>query len=155
NAPTIRDHIPELLDALVESIERDDVTAIPTKGLPRLHAALRVREGYDLRQVVAEYRTLRRVIHELYSHGGDFDGETQPKMRALRVMHAALDAAIADAVDQYAVDRDKSREMFISMLGHDLRDPLNLIMFSVQTMVETYGDHIPAPALKAALRVKM
>src|SRR5262249_3009252 len=59
------------------------------------------------------------------------------------------------AVDQYAVDRDKSREMFISMLGHDLRDPLNLIMFSVQTMVETYGDHIPAPALKAALRVKM
>jgi signal transduction histidine kinase len=154
NAPTIRDHIPELLDALVESIERNDVTAIPTRGLPRLHAALRLREGYDLRQVVAEYRTLRRVIHAMYSRSGDFDDDMQLKMKALRVMHAAMDSAIGDAVDQYAVDREKSREMFISMLGHDLRDPLNVIVFGAQTLVETYGEELPAHAVKAALRVR-
>lgn len=154
NQPAIWDHIPELLDALAESVERDDASALPTKGLPSVHAALRVREGYDLRQVVAEYRALRRVIHELYSNSGQLDSETQPQMRSLRVMHAAMDAAIADAVDQYAVDRDKSREMFISMLGHDLRDPLNLIMFSAQSLVETYGEHLPPAALKAVLRLK-
>jgi len=152
--PTIADHIPELLDALAESIEREDVTALPTKGLPSLHAALRVREGYDLRQVVAEYRALRRVIHEMYSSSGEFDADTVPKMSAMRVMHAAMDAAIADAVDQFAVDRDRSREMFIGMLGHDLRDPLNTILFCAHSLLEAHGQKLDPAALKSAVRIQ-
>src|ERR1051326_1481023 len=81
NKPAIWDHIPELLDALAESVERDDASALPTKGLPSVHAALRVREGYDLRQVVAEYRALRRVIHEMYSSSGEFDADTRSEER--------------------------------------------------------------------------
>jgi signal transduction histidine kinase len=134
--------MPELLDTLAEAIERNDASALPMKGLPNLHAALRVREGYDLRQVVAEYRALRRVIHELYSISGTFHAEQLPAMQALTVMDTAVDAAIVDAVDQYALDREKSRDMFIGMLGHDLRDPLNTIMFGIASLVEKYAEEL-------------
>src|ERR1043166_2515075 len=149
----IRDHMPELLDTLAEAIERNGASALPMKGLPNLHAALRVREGYDLRQVVAEYRALRRVIHELYSISGTFHAEQLPAMQALTVMDTAVDAAIVDAVDQYALDREQSRDMFIGMLGHDLRDPLNTIMFGIASLVEKYAEELPAPAVKIAVRV--
>jgi signal transduction histidine kinase len=151
---TLRDHMPELIDTLAEAIERGDTTATPMKGLPNLHAALRVREGYDLRQVVAEYRMLRRVIHELYSTSGAFHSEQLPAMDALRVMDQALDGAISDAVDQYAVDRDRSREMFIGILGHDLREPMSTIIFGLQSLLERHGEHLPAPAVKSALLIK-
>jgi signal transduction histidine kinase len=127
SVPLIRDHVPELLDKLAEAIERGDETALPMKGLPNLHAAIRVREGYDLRQVVAEYRALRRVIHTLYSEREQLLPEMRPELPPLRTMHAAHDAAISDAVDQFALDRDRAREVFIGMLGHDLRDPLQAI----------------------------
>lgn len=150
----IRNHVPELLDTLAEAIERGDTAALPMKGLPNLHAALRVREGYDLRQVVAEYRALRRVIHELYSTSGTFHAEQLPAMQALTVMDAAVDACIVDAVDQYALDREKSRDMFIGMLGHDLRDPLHTVSFASASLLEKYAEQLPAPAVKMAVRIQ-
>src|SRR5205085_3103728 len=75
----IRDHIPEFLDRLADAIERDDVTAVSMRGLPNVHAALRVREGYDLRHVVAEYRAIRSVILRLYREDGDISEDSRPK----------------------------------------------------------------------------
>ncbi len=151
--PVIRDHMPELLDRLADAIERQDTTALPMKGLPNLHAAIRAREGYDLRQVVAEYRALRRVIAQLYAdHEGILDA-VRPKLQPLGIMNAAIDGAIADAVDQFGIDRDKSREMFISMLGHDLRDPLNTILFGAKFLWEECADEISPRALKTAIRI--
>src|SRR3954466_10088465 len=62
----LRDHIPEFLDRLADAIERDDLTAVTMRGLPNVHAAMRGRDGYDLRHVVAEYRAIRSVILRLY-----------------------------------------------------------------------------------------
>src|SRR5579871_1594971 len=148
----IRDHIPEFLDRLTEAIERQDVTTVSLKGLPNLHAALRVREGYDLRQVVGEYRTLRAVILHLYRQRGDISEESRPKLLPLATMHAAIDLAIADAVDQYALDQGKAREMFIGMLSHDLRDPLNAILFSAQVLLGRASE-LDAATLQTAGRI--
>jgi len=56
-------------------------------------------------------------------------------MGPLRVMHAAFDAAIGDAVDQFALDREREREIFIAMLGHDLREPLSAILAGAELLV--------------------
>ena len=151
-ASAIRDHIPEILECIAETVERHDQSGAPLKGLPNLHASLRRREGYDLRQIVAEYRALRRVICELYSSQGDISDESRPKLASLLDVNAALDSAIGDAVDQYAVERDRAREMFIGILGHDLRDPLNTISFSARTLWER-GDDLDAHTLKTAARI--
>ena len=148
----IQDHIPDFLDGLADAVERGDEGAVTMRGLPNLHAALRVREGYDLRQVVAEYRSIRAVILRLYRERGDLSEEARPKMLPIGTMNAALDTAIADAVDQYAIDQGKAREMFIGMLGHDLRDPLNTIAFSANTLREG-EDPVDAQTLKIAARI--
>src|SRR5438874_6163733 len=138
--PAIRNHVPEILDSIADAVDRHDTAALELRGLPNLHAAIRLREGYDLRQVIAEYRSLRRVILELYAQLGDITEDTRVKVAPLRDMHSALDEAITDAVDQYAVDKDRAREMFIGMLGHDLREPLNTIGFTAETLRVRAGD---------------
>ena len=124
------------------------------QGLPNLHAALRVREGYDLRQVVAEYRSIRAVILRLYGEKGDVSEESRPKLLPIVTMNAALDIAIADAVDQYAIDQGKAREMFIGMLGHDLRDPLNTIAFSAR-LLSNPGQQPEAETQRIVTRIEL
>lgn len=148
----VRDHIPEFLERLADAVESHDTTALLLRGLPNLHAALRVREGYDLRQVIAEYRTLRSVISRLYGVEGDISDASCPKFQPLSVMNAALDLAIADAVDQYSIDQGKAREMFIGMLGHDLRAPLSAIAFAAGTLWER-RDGLDARTVKTAARI--
>ena len=150
--PVIADHVPDMLDQLAEAIEREDTTAQSLHGLPNLHAALRAREGYDLRQVVAEYRTLRRIILEVFVRHGGLPDETRPRIAPLRVLNAALDSAINDAVDQYALERDRAREMFIGMLGHDLREPLNAIAVGARVLWAR-GDELDPQALSIAARI--
>jgi signal transduction histidine kinase len=150
---TVLNHVPDILDNLADAIDRDDVTSAPLYGLPNVHAALRLREGYDLRQVVAEYRALRRVIHEMYSESEAISAQSRPTMRPLRVMHSALDAAIGDAVDQFAVDRDRAREIFIAMLGHDLRAPLHAIVVGGE-LLSRRKDALDAAALKVAGQIR-
>lgn len=148
----LRDHIPEFLDRLADAIERDDLTAVTMRGLPNVHAAMRVRDGYDLRHVVAEYRAIRSVILRLYREQGDISEESRPKLTPLAAMDAVLDNAIADAVDQYALDQGKAREMFIGMLGHDLRDPLNAITFTAHRLLNR-GDELDAQTGTFAARI--
>lgn len=148
----VRNHIPEFLERLADAVESHDSTALLLRGLPNLHAALRVREGYDLRQVIAEYRTLRSVIGRLYCQEGDISEASRPKLGPLSVMNAALDLAIADAVDQYSIDYGKAREMFIGMLGHDLREPLSAIAFAAGTLWDR-RDELDARTVKTVARI--
>jgi len=148
----VRDHIPEFLDRLTEAIERGDVTAVSLQGLPNLHAAVRVREGYDLRQVVGEYRALRTVIVQLYRERGDISEESRPKLKPLGTLHAAVDQAITDAVDQYSLEQSKSREMFIGMLSHDLREPLNAIVFGANVLLGREAE-LDAGTIQTAARI--
>lgn len=150
--PAIRDHVPEILDKLADAVERGEATSLALEGLANLHAALRAREGYDLRQVVAEYRTLRRVILDVLAASGSLPAEAREALDPVALMNAAMDSAISDAVDQYAVERDRLREMFISMLGHDLRDPLNGIAVGAQLLL-TRSPELDPDGLKTAARI--
>jgi len=148
---SLRDHVPAILDRLADAIDRRDQGPRPLEDLPEQHAALRYHEGYDLRQVVAEYRLLRHVIADLYTDHGDLSPDSRPKMKPLTVMHEAVDRAISEAVDQYAAERDRVRDRFIAILGHDLRDPLQAILFTANAQLAR-ADDVDAATVKAAAR---
>jgi len=108
--PEIRDHIPQLIDRLAEVVEHAAPAAPELKGTAHTHAMLRLDEGYDLREVIAEYRLLRRIIMDLYAERtSDLPPEAKPRMVPLALMHESLDWAFADAVDQFIRERDRSR----------------------------------------------
>ena len=146
----LHDHVPTILDRLADAIDRCDEGPRPLEDLPEQHAILRFHDGYDLRQVVAEYRLLRHVITEMYAERGGLSPDARANMTPLTVMHETVDRAISEAVDQYAVERDRVRDQFIAMLGHDLRDPLNTILFTQHGQLSRPG--LDAATIKAATR---
>jgi signal transduction histidine kinase len=127
----LHDHVPTILDRISDAIDRHDDGPRPLADLPEQHGLLRFHDGYDLRQVVAEYRMLRHVIVDLYTEQDGLSADARAEMKPLLVMHETVDRAISESVDQFAVERDRVRDRFIAILGHDLREPLHTILFSL------------------------
>jgi signal transduction histidine kinase len=49
----------------------------------------------------------------------------------------AIDQALAESVSRFSKDLDRSREMFVAILGHDLRNPLNTVLTASQYLLKT------------------
>src|ERR687890_373154 len=64
DAPTITDHIPQLLTELSESL-RFEGTEANLIASPAEHGVQRWRDGFDITEVVAEYGILRTCIYRL------------------------------------------------------------------------------------------
>jgi signal transduction histidine kinase len=150
--PALWDHVPDILDRLADAVDRRDDTAAALDNLPEQHASLRFRQGYDLRQLIAEYRLLREVIMQMYAERGDMSAESRPKMQSLTVLNEDLDRAISEAVDHYALERDQARDKFVAILGHDLRDPLNTVVFQASALSQRTGE-LDANTVKAVGRI--
>jgi signal transduction histidine kinase len=132
--PFSTDDLPEMLERIARAIETSDDSVRPTRGLANEHAIARLRAGYRLREVVAEFRLLRRVLIEqmemLTRHDPNY-------VESIALLHSVIDHAVANAVDEYTAERDRTRDRFISILSHDLSQPLNAIRFGAETLVRT------------------
>lgn len=93
------------------------------------HAATRLHCGFTLGQMISEYRALRASVLKLWmaeiETGTDF--ETDDVVR----FNEAIDIALAESVAGYSTAVEASRNIFLGILGHDLRGPLNAIMLGV------------------------
>lgn len=155
-APTksldVINHVPEMLDRLAAAIERQDETPTALSDLPATHAEQRFRLGYSIIEVIEEYRLLRKVILDTYvERGVDVERETVTRIPALNMVNGAIDRAIAEAADRYTVERERSRDIILGVLGHDLRNPLAVIALSAQAM-STY-ESVDAFVVRHSLRV--
>lgn len=131
-----RDHIPQLLDAMAEAIERGDTSSVSLEQLPLLHADHRLSQDFGLREVVAEYRLLRRVVMDVYAaQATDMPAESRARLPPLLTFNENIDHAITDAVDHYTLQRERTREYFVGMLSHDLRDPLNTLSLGTEMLL--------------------
>jgi signal transduction histidine kinase len=128
---TIRDHMPPLLDALVDILAAEDDTMLEMiDEVAHIHARERVRDAYDVREMVDEYRLLRTILLDLYVERGDLSTGA----RALVIVNQVIDRAIREAVERYVEERDRIREIFVGILGHDLRTPLLAIQMSADLL---------------------
>lgn len=139
----LRDHMPLVLDSVVldlkksqsraESIDksRGEAPANATETAAETHGVLRARSGLDIEQLVAEYRVLRSCVLRLWAEGRESDvGVAEDTMR----FNEAIDQAIAESVRFYNTEIVKWREIFLAVLGHDLRNPLNAIVLTAQVL---------------------
>src|SRR4051812_32066604 len=53
---------------------------------------------------------------------------------SMLLLHEGMDRAITAAIDRYSQRREELRSRFISILGHDLRDPLSTVVISVDVL---------------------
>jgi signal transduction histidine kinase len=91
----------------------------------RSHARQRERQGFEVEQMVAEYRALRATVLRLWSASSS-DVQVQDLDDVTR-FNEAVDQAMAESLSVFVTEVNRTRDLFLGMLGHDLRGPLATI----------------------------
>jgi len=110
------------------------------------HAIGRVNSGFDMMQLLSEYRALRASVIRLWR-----ESLPDPAWRDLEDLtrfNEAIDQSTAVAVHSYTEQVDESREIFLAILGHDLRNPLASIKLASEVL--TQNKSLDAKASKMA-----
>jgi signal transduction histidine kinase len=131
----LRDHAKGILQAIsldIETRQNSRQQDQKSKGLApeagaqqsaaSIHGALRHASDFSLVQLSAEFRALRATVLRLWL----------PQVREMSESAAyemvrfneAIDQALAESVLTYSARADHMRELFLAILGHDLRAPL-------------------------------
>ena len=133
DAPTIMDHIPQLLTELAQHLRSDGREADLILS-PAEHGVQRWRVGFDISEIVAEYGILRTCIYRLAEKH-----RLPLTTHVACIVNAVFDKAVAQAVKAYAthmsVELQKRREEHLSFVVHDLRTPLQAVSLAT-TMLE-------------------
>lgn len=126
------DHMPEFLHELAVASLGDSVAA--RRAYERLisgHALQRLGFGVELATLLEEYAVLRQVVLGYLLRGPSPESVRDPLLEVDR----ALDLAIGASVRAFAARRDEVREQFVSMLGHDLRGPLQALILGAENIL--------------------
>ncbi len=129
----LRDHAESMLTAVVQDLAttqtreeqsrksegHGSARAMAASG--KLHADNRIEHGFTFRAVLAEFRALRATVLRLYEDSGASD------LGDVRRFNEAVDEAMTESMDRFAVQTDLFRDQFIGVLGHDLRTPVGAI----------------------------
>lgn len=86
------------------------------------HAALRLEHGFDIQQMVSEYRALRASITKLWTYHNTTLESTD--IEDLIRFNEAIDQALTESVAYHTRTISNSRNLFLGVLGHDLRNPI-------------------------------
>jgi signal transduction histidine kinase len=110
-----------------------------------VHGVGRVGSGFNLNEVVSEYRALRASVLRLWR-----ESKPDPDLNDLDDItrfNETIDQSLGMAVESYTYRVDQSRRMFLAILGHDLRNPLNSISMSAQLASQSQIDSTSTEAL--------
>lgn len=119
----------------------------PKKTSAEIHGALRAASGFSLKQLVAEYRALRASVLRLWAQAYEPSGDSLYDMTRF---NEAIDQAVAGSIDFFTLETERWRNVFLGVLGHDLRGPLNAILLTSQVLIRA-DEKTPVPMLAARL----
>lgn len=138
----LRDHAANILEAVAADLRRPqterereekargegEAPAGAADTAAQTHGALRAEAGFTLGQMVSEYRALRASVTRLWRAAAEPPDGTA--FEDLTRFNEAIDQALGESVTRYSRNIEQSREMFLAILGHDLRTPLGAIIMS-------------------------
>lgn len=148
NKLALKDHIVEILQFIAKDLESPQTKqeqVAKSKGLEpdgspltqtaaEIHAALRLADGFDIDQMVSEYRALRASVVKQWIAQNAVLAATD--LEDLTRFNEAIDQAMTESVAHYTKMINRSRNLFIGILGHDLRNPIGAASMTAQKMVE-------------------
>jgi signal transduction histidine kinase len=134
----LRDHARLMLLAFsadLANAQSEDQRVAKSRGLggrghgdsaAETHAEARLLSGYTVVQLVSEYRALRSSVLALWGKAVG-DGQVVD-MGDMTRFNEAVDQAVAESVARYEQIVKRSQNMFLAILGHDLRNPLGTLV---------------------------
>jgi signal transduction histidine kinase len=114
------------------------------------HGELRHTVGFDLVQMTSEFRHLRACVIRLWVNS--LDSPDIAYFQDMIRFNEAIDEALAESTAAYAEQVNHSRDIFLAILGHDLRAPLQAVSMSTEMLMRK--TNLEGDALTCALRIK-
>lgn len=88
--------------------------------------------GFSIDQMVSEYRALRTSVLRQWLK--QIKGGTALDVEDMNRFHEAIDQALAESIASYSRAVEASRNVFLGILGHDLRTPLGAILLGADML---------------------
>jgi signal transduction histidine kinase len=163
----LRDHAPDILRAIALDLKTSQSTSQQdqkAKGrapvflnaphtAAQTHAILRAQAGFSIVQLAAEYRALRASVLRLWAstlpHNQSGWNESIEDMTRF---NEAIDQALLESVDFFSKETDRSRNLFLGVLGHDLRNPLETIHATANLLGALRADPVVSQAAARLIR---
>jgi signal transduction histidine kinase len=134
----LRDHAQQILEAIALDLstpQSPEEQALKSVGRGRdkspfqetaaqTHAVIRAQSGYDIRQLIAEYRALRASVISLWT---DVYDPTTDHLQDFIRFNESIDQAIAESVGHFSTQVEQGRNILLGMLSHDMRTPLQTV----------------------------
>jgi signal transduction histidine kinase len=143
NSDSLCDHAQQILRAVCKDLntsQNDEQRERKSKGLAsgsldarntaaETHALLRAREGFNVNQMISEYRALRASVLNLWAKACEPSDIFIPDLVRF---NEAIDQAVAESVAFFNTQIEKERNLLLGMLGHDMRGPLQVIQLTAR-----------------------
>jgi signal transduction histidine kinase len=150
-ALALRDHAKGILQAIALDVgkkQNSEQQLEKSQGLSSgagsgesaasIHGTLRQASDFSLLQLSAEYRALRATVLRLWLP--QLDGMGEETVYEMVRFNEAIDQALAESIITFSSRADQTRELFLAILGHDLRAPLaTLTLAGDMLKMETAG----------------
>lgn len=156
----LRDHADQMIRVIAEDLlshqsqleqrEKSQGLAVTKRDTAaQTHAITRLMAGFTVDQVTSEFRALRASVIALWMKqikaGEDFEVEDMIRF------NEAIDQALAESISSYSSAVQASRDVFLGILGHDLRTPLSAILMGADVLLRT--DELSNRTTKIASRI--
>jgi signal transduction histidine kinase len=156
----LRDHAQPILEAVAKDLstpqtreaqsEKSKGRAPQVAGAPetaaQTHAVLRARGGFDINQLVAEYRALRASVLRLWVDASPLD---ETGVEDVIRFNEAIDQAVAESVGHFHAQVERARNLLLGMLGHDMRSPLQAIQATASGLAAlSAGEQVSSAAAR-------
>ncbi|MGI9042689.1 MAG: ATP-binding protein [Gemmatimonadaceae bacterium] len=144
----LRDHAVPMLEVIIADLrtpQTHDEQKAKSKGqgervagsedtAAEVHGAGRAEEGFTIAEMVSEYRALRASVLRLWTQS---EGTlTAEDLEDLTRFNETIDQSLAESTQRFARDFEKSRDLFMGILGHDLRSPLSAVISGSEFMLD-------------------
>ncbi len=125
--PALRDQVPDLLREIARNVavgEFREKSGNPTPvQLAAAHGIERMRAGFDVEEVVAEYNLLRRsIFDELAQQGQKLNGASANFIN--RLLDLAIGESLSSYVRQKSISEHERITEYLAFVMHDMKSPL-------------------------------
>jgi hypothetical protein len=152
DSEALRDDLPRILETIVndlrtaqtpaesrqKSLGQAPLSKEGSETAAQAHALLRAKAGFGIAQMVSEYRALRYSVLRLWLTSGQVLEEDA--FVDMERFNEAIDQAVAESVAHFTDEADRWRHIFLAVLGHDLRGPLNAVLLTAELLSRMTSD---------------
>ncbi len=160
--PALRNHSREILLAIVAEMQASQTegersaksrqaSPAAAETFAAAHGALRQAAGFDIAQLVSEFRAMRSSVLALWRRSESTKGQG-PAIEEIARFNEATDQALGESVQRFSSGVAASRDLFLAVLGHDLRSPVQGIVMASHVL--DLPELSEAARLRASLRIR-